>query len=349
MTVTVGPGPELLDDPRRLAGGRVGQAIPDRLGSRPLLGRVSGVPLRVVLQSFDRVQLVRRLWRSRRAGTHRQREVDGGAVLGVLGADRGGDRRTPVAALRHIRVVAEACHQLGPDITDLLDAPAGLGRLAREAEPGQRRGDHMERIGGVAAVGGWVAEWLDHLVELGHRAGPAVRDQQGDRVGVRRALVDEVDVDTVDLGHELVEPVEPRLARGPVVLVGPVPAELLHVCQRHALRPVVDDFGVGPAGVVKTPTQVVELGLRDIDRERTDLLGHTEHGTPWHDLPTTPPVRMWCCGDRRSPRVRGSRSGDPRARSTRRSRPGGRVARIGRRRWRARRPLPRPGRARGGG
>jgi len=35
-----------------------------------------------------------------------------------------------------------------------------------------------------------------------------VRDQQRKRVVVRRPLVDEMDVETVDLGGELVEPVQ---------------------------------------------------------------------------------------------------------------------------------------------
>jgi hypothetical protein len=42
-----------------------------------------------------------------------------------------------------------------------------------------------------------------------------------------RTLVDEVDVDAVDVGDVLVEPVEGGLASCPVVLIRPVPADVL--------------------------------------------------------------------------------------------------------------------------
>ena len=70
--------------------------------------------------------------------------------------------------------------------------------------------------------------------------------------GVGRALMDEVDVDAVDLGDELVEPVEGGLARTPVVFVGPVLAQFTGVRQRHPLRPVVDHLGIGPARRVES-------------------------------------------------------------------------------------------------
>jgi len=57
--------------------------------------------------------------------------------------------------------------------------------------------------------------------------------------------MDEVDVDPVDLGHELVEPIQRGLPGAPVVLVGPVLADVSQVGEGDALRPVVDEFGVG--------------------------------------------------------------------------------------------------------
>ena len=56
----------------------------------------------------------------------------------------------------------------------------------------------MERVGGVAAVGGRIGERPDHLEELDDRPGPAVRDDERQRVGVRRADVEEVDAEPVD-------------------------------------------------------------------------------------------------------------------------------------------------------
>ena len=58
--------------------------------------------------------------------------------------------------------------------------------------------------------------------ELDDRAGPAVGDDQRQRVGFGRARVDEVHARAVDLGDEVVERVEPRLGAPPVVLVAPV-------------------------------------------------------------------------------------------------------------------------------
>ena len=65
---------------------------------------------------------------------------------------RAGHRRAPVAALGEVAVVAEAGHQCGPGVGDPFDSPAGRCRLAREAEARQRRADHVERVGGLAAV-----------------------------------------------------------------------------------------------------------------------------------------------------------------------------------------------------
>ena len=70
----------------------------------------------------------------------------------------------------------------------------------------------MERVLGAAAVRGRVRERADGLEQLDHRAGPAVGDDQRQRVLVGGLHVDEVDVDPVDLGPELRQRVEPRLA-----------------------------------------------------------------------------------------------------------------------------------------
>jgi hypothetical protein len=110
-------------------------------------------------------------------------------------------------------------------------------------------------------------------VELDNRTRPAVRDQQRKRVLGRRALVDEMDVETVDLGGELVEPVQRDLACAPVVFVGPVIGQLTGVTQRDALRPVVDAFGLRPSGAGQPVLQVGEVGVGNRDAKRVDL-GH---------------------------------------------------------------------------
>jgi len=52
-------------------------------------------------------------------------------------------------------------------------------------------------------VRGGIDERLDDLEELDNRARPTVRHDQRPRVNMLRTQVHEVDVDAVDLGHEL--------------------------------------------------------------------------------------------------------------------------------------------------
>ena len=101
---------------------------------------------------------------------------------------------------------AQAC-------ADAAGVPAELRRLAGEAVAGHRRQHQVERVLGAAAVRGRVGERADGLEQLDDRAGPAVGHDQRQRVLVRRPHVDEVDLDPVDLGRELRQRVQPRLAR----------------------------------------------------------------------------------------------------------------------------------------
>ena len=84
----------------------------------------------------------------------------------------------------------------------------------------------MEGVRCARAVRRGIGQRLDDLQLLDDRAGPAVIDDERQRVLVLRTDVDEVDVEAVDLGHELRERVQPRLARAPVVLGLPVAGEL---------------------------------------------------------------------------------------------------------------------------
>ena len=95
----------------------------------------------------------------------------------------------------------------------------------------------MERVGRITAVGAGIGQGTDDLQELDHRAGPAVGDDQRERVGLGRAGVDEVHARPVDLGEEVVEGVEHRLGAAPVVLVAPVRDELGEVPALGAVVP----------------------------------------------------------------------------------------------------------------
>jgi hypothetical protein len=65
---------------------------------------------------------------------------------------------------------------------------------------------------------GRVGEQVDDLQLLDERAGPSVADDERQRTLALRAHVDEVDVNVVDLGDELRDGVQPRLALAAVVL-----------------------------------------------------------------------------------------------------------------------------------
>ena len=110
----------------------------------------------------------------------------------------------------------------------------------------------MKRVRGVTTVRGGIGQRFDHLMKLDHRAWPAMRNDQRHRPWMARAHVDEVSVQSVELGCELGEAVEPRLAAPPIVLLGPVLADLLDPFERRALAQVVDEFGFRPTGVAKS-------------------------------------------------------------------------------------------------
>src|SRR3954462_15064993 len=84
--------------------------------------------------------------------------------------------------------------------------PTGRGRGTRPAVAGKRGRNDVERL----------AQRLDDIEELGDRSGPAVRDDQRQRVGVVGTRVNEVDLLAVDLSEEMRPPIEAILLRAPV-------------------------------------------------------------------------------------------------------------------------------------
>ena len=105
------------------------------------------------------------------------------------------------------------------------------------------------------------------LEELEHRAGPAVRQEEGMGVRTLTADVPVVDVDAVDLAEELGPGVERGLLGAPVVLVAPVVAEFAHVLGIGAVVPAGVGDGVGPAGAIEAVAKVVEDAVGDGDAE----------------------------------------------------------------------------------
>ena len=97
-----------------------------------------------------------------------------------------------------------------------------------------------------------------------------MRDDQQHRVVVLRANVDEVDVETVDLGHELRQAAQPRLQPPEVVLGLPVAGECTDRRELDALRQVVDGLLLGPARRRDAAAQLGQVLLRNADVEGAD-------------------------------------------------------------------------------
>src|SRR4051794_18114494 len=99
-----------------------------------------------------------------------------------LARHRARDRRAPVAALRDITRVPQTLHQLRPGPRDAVGVPTGPGRSAGEAITRQGWDDDLESVRSAAAMRSWICERTDNLQLLDDRAGPAVRDDQRQRI-----------------------------------------------------------------------------------------------------------------------------------------------------------------------
>ena len=128
----------------------------------------------------------------------------------------------------------------------------------------------MECVRCASAVCCRIGQWLDDLELFDYRAGPAVRDDDRERVLVLRASMNEVDVQAVDLGDEAREGVEPRFALAPVVLVCPIACELLDRRERHSLRHVRDRFFLRQPRGLDAPAQFGQFRFRNIHMKRTN-------------------------------------------------------------------------------
>jgi len=83
--------------------------------------------------------------------------------------------------------------------------------------------------------------------------------------------VNEVNVETLQLGLELRESIQSLLSIAPVVLLPPVFTYLLQIGEGGSLGPVVDGFRLGETRIGEALFQVVELFVGDVDFEGGDL------------------------------------------------------------------------------
>jgi hypothetical protein len=156
-----------------------------------------------------------------------------------------------------------------------------MPRPVGEAEAGDRGHDHVERVGGIAAVTLRVGQARDQVEHLDERARPAVHDQQRQRRRPAPARVDQVQAEAVDVRAEVRQRVDRALLRAPVEPGLPVAHELAHVAEARAVVPARALDLVRPARAREALAEVVEHGLRDVDGERSDV-----HWRPVRARPT---------------------------------------------------------------
>ena len=147
---------------------------------------------------------------------------------------------------------------------------AALGRLPRKPESWKRNRDDVKRIVRVAAVSGGIGERADDLRELSDGSRPAMGHSERKGVGVLRALVNEMNVEAVDAGRELVELVETLLGGSPVELLAPVGDELLEIRQVRAVIPVRAGDLSGKSRARQALLQIGKDGIFDVNLERDD-------------------------------------------------------------------------------
>ena len=79
-----------------------------------------------------------------------------------------------------------------------------------------------------------------------------------------------MNVDPVDLGDEVRQGFQLRLALAPIVLCRPIPREFLNCRQLHTLGLIGDSFLGGPTCRLHAPAKVDEIRLRNVDVEGAD-------------------------------------------------------------------------------
>jgi hypothetical protein len=184
-----------------------------------------------------------------------------------------GDGIAPIAALRDEARIAEALHQHDPGAGDPDRIPAGRIRLPRKAVAGQRGDYEVECVGRAPAMHGRIGQRLDDLQLLDDRTRPAMGDDDGQRMVVPRADMDEMHVHPIDLGNELRQAVQPRLYPAPIVVARPILRQRLHRLEPYALRCIAHRFPFGKSGRSDPPAQVEKLRVRRLVMKGADSCG----------------------------------------------------------------------------
>src|SRR5215218_2523667 len=119
-------------------------------------------------------------------------------------------------------------------------------------------------------MGAGIRQRTDHLELLKHRSRPAVSDYDRERIGMLRSDMNEMNIDTVDLGDELRKGIHLCLDLSPVVLRSPIAHERLQLCQLDALRLIGNRLTVRPSCGVDASAKIEKRFFRKFEAEGAD-------------------------------------------------------------------------------
>ena len=128
----------------------------------------------------------------------------------------------------------------------------------------------MKRILLLPTMRQRIGQGTNDLGEFEDRAGPAVREQHRQRVLVSRTDVQKMNIQPVDPGPVLSEPVEHAFASPPIVLFPPIFHQLFQAMELQALGDIRDRLRLRPSGGCQTALQIIDLGLRNMGFESDD-------------------------------------------------------------------------------
>jgi hypothetical protein len=98
-----------------------------------------------------------------------------------------------------------------------------------------------------------------------------VRDDERQRIFMFRTNVDEMNVQPIDLSHELRQGVQFRLDLASVVICRPIAREFLNRRELHTLRHIRDRFPFRPLCPAYVPAQFGKFRFRNVHMKRTNI------------------------------------------------------------------------------
>src|SRR5882724_790482 len=106
-----------------------------------------------------------------------------------------------------------------------------------------------------------ICQRLNDLEEFDHRTGPAVSNNDRQRVRMTRTDVQEMDIDAVDLCAILTKAVQHRLAATPVITRPPILQKRPELGEWNALRPIIYRLTLRETSTYQTLPQIFELAF----------------------------------------------------------------------------------------